>query len=371
MKKRNSNIELLKIIAIFIIVINHVTMTLTTNNIYSSQYLLPEIATSNIQHLIIFFFRYFGSWGNCIFLVCSAWFLLEQPKIKLQKVIKIILNVWVISILILVGVMLLPNINVDSKYILYSLFPNIFANNWFVTCYILLYLVHPYLNIIIKSLSKNQLLVFNIVTFILYMLIGSIKSDLLFNNQLIMFIVIYMYVAYVKFYMRDFHTNMKKNVYLFIISSLFILLSYLALNWLVLNIGHWQNKIIHFNTLSNPFILLSAISIFNISNNFKERNIKVINYISSITLLIYIIHENILLLRYIRPLYYIIIYNTFGYNYIIVWLLLFAFLWFGISLIISIFYEKSINKLIEKISIYFSNLFEKNMVKFFNRKSNT
>lgn len=373
MKKRNSNIELLKIIAIFIIVINHVTMTLTTNNMYSPKYLLPEIATLNIQHFIIFFFRHFGSWGNCIFLICSSWFLLDQSKVKIQKVLKILLNVYVISIMILVIMMMIPGIHIEPKYILYSLFPNVFANNWFVTCYLLLYLLHPYLNIIINTISKNQLLLFNVVTFVLYILIGSIKSDLLFNNSLIMFIVIYMFIAYVKLYMKEFQANTKKNVILFIVSFLCLLLSYTMLNIigsgaLTFKISFLSNKIIHFNTLSNPFILLSSIAIFNIFNNFKEKNNKVINYISSLTLLLYIIHENILLIRYIRPLYYIYIYNNFGYNYIIIWVLLFTLLWFVFSLLLSILYERSIYKIVDKTSAYLTKLLDGTLLRKLNDK---
>lgn len=67
---RNSGIELLKLFAIFLIVISHVTQTLTSENTYISYnaYVLNIVhATTNIQYLILVFFRHFGALGNSIF----------------------------------------------------------------------------------------------------------------------------------------------------------------------------------------------------------------------------------------------------------------------------------------------------------------
>ena len=75
---RDSGIELLKILAIFLIVISHVAQTLTSENPYITYngYIVDiSHATTNIQHLILVCFRTFGPLGNSIFFVCSTWFL--------------------------------------------------------------------------------------------------------------------------------------------------------------------------------------------------------------------------------------------------------------------------------------------------------
>lgn len=66
---RESGIELLKIIAIFLIVISHVTQTLyTINPVFPSNYVLElKYASKNIQHLILTWFSIFGSQGNLVF----------------------------------------------------------------------------------------------------------------------------------------------------------------------------------------------------------------------------------------------------------------------------------------------------------------
>ena len=73
-KSRNSGIEILKIIAIILIVISHVTQTLYSNNpIFSNEYVLEvRYSSKNIQHLILAWFSTFGAHGNLIFFVSSA-----------------------------------------------------------------------------------------------------------------------------------------------------------------------------------------------------------------------------------------------------------------------------------------------------------
>ena len=69
--RRNSSIELLKVVGIILIVISHVVQTLHSNNDYvlANDYILDiSMATRNIQQLILTILRYSGALGNSIFL---------------------------------------------------------------------------------------------------------------------------------------------------------------------------------------------------------------------------------------------------------------------------------------------------------------
>ena len=94
---RDSNIELLKIIAVFMIVISHSIP-------YASGLLLPESgidiwkASDNVQNIVLVFFRNLGPIGNLIFIICSAWFLIDINKVKSNKIAYIISDVFFISI---------------------------------------------------------------------------------------------------------------------------------------------------------------------------------------------------------------------------------------------------------------------------------
>ena len=99
---RNSSIELLKIVAIFLIAISHVSQTLIDKNAYVpwDDYLIPTTATTDISNLIVLIFHYFGPFGNSIFFICSAWFLIDNDKVSGRKILKMILDVWAISVIV-------------------------------------------------------------------------------------------------------------------------------------------------------------------------------------------------------------------------------------------------------------------------------
>lgn len=84
---RNSSIELLKIVALLIIVIGHTVQTLTEpGSDLASRYIIDvSKATTNPTVFSLLVLRLFGVWGNDLFFICSAWFLLQKDRWKKQK----------------------------------------------------------------------------------------------------------------------------------------------------------------------------------------------------------------------------------------------------------------------------------------------
>ena len=136
MKKRLSNIELLKIISLFFISIQH---------IISSSNINFGIASNNLEVIIFNCFRYFGCIGNTIFVICSAYFLLDSKGTNKKKIVYIFGDVFTISIIWLIPFIFI-NINLSIKDYIKEFFPILFQTNWFIGCYIILYLIHPLLN---------------------------------------------------------------------------------------------------------------------------------------------------------------------------------------------------------------------------------
>lgn len=102
-EERNSSVELLKIIAIFLILISHVIWTVgrTSEYIAYDDYVVDlSVATTNIQHLIMIMLYYSGALGNTVFFVCSSWFLVDSNRVNKKKMLYMALDVWVISVII-------------------------------------------------------------------------------------------------------------------------------------------------------------------------------------------------------------------------------------------------------------------------------
>lgn len=83
-KERQSGFELLKIVAMLLIVINHVTQSLEYLGTTDSLLFLGH-ATMDIQILTLNLLRQFGGIGNDIFFICSAWFLIGKKEKRLRK----------------------------------------------------------------------------------------------------------------------------------------------------------------------------------------------------------------------------------------------------------------------------------------------
>ena len=134
-KPRQSGIELLKVVAIFLIVISHVVQTLVEGPAPWGISIYGPLTNATTFTLGLLF--YCGALGNLIFFSCSVWFLLDKSRTNYEKVIRMILDIFVISILWLVPVLLWKQGEISSDLVLRSCFPTYFENNWYMTSYIL------------------------------------------------------------------------------------------------------------------------------------------------------------------------------------------------------------------------------------------
>ena len=133
MNRRNSGIELLKVFGMVLIVLSHVIQTLHNPKEYIpvTDYIVDlSRATTDIQQLVLVLFRHCGVLGNSIFFICSAWFLLDSDSINKKKILQMIMDVWFISVCVLIAVYIIRNGNLDRKIIVKQILPVTFGNNW-------------------------------------------------------------------------------------------------------------------------------------------------------------------------------------------------------------------------------------------------
>ena len=359
LKVRESGIELLKIIAVFLIVISHAAQVLYMQQLYDicpKAYINLNHVTTNIQHLILIFFRYFGTLGNCIFFISSAWFLCDSNKRNTKKILQMIIDVWIISIIFLL-VFVISGVNLSTDEIIKSIVPTTFSTTWFITCYLLLYSIHPYLNILVENISQEELLKINIVTLTIYFGGGYlIKRDLFFGNDLILFIVIYLLIAYIKKYLNYVFSNNKLNVTLVLLGILGNTGIVLLTNFLGLKVGGLLSEhMIHWSRNSSPFLLLIAIGLFNLFKN-KKFTSKEVNKLSALSLMIYLIHENSLVKNYFYPEVFSVIYDKLGYSHIVIWVVLLAACIFIISALLGFIYKYMFQRITKIIADKFVDI---------------
>ena len=347
-KERESGIELLKIIAIFLIVVSHVVQTLDSANYFFdlnlNGYIDLKNVTSNFQQFIVTSMRYFGSLGNLIFVICSSWFFVEKKGKFTRKIVNVIVDSLSISLLLLL-VFILCKVPITNFDIISSFRPIHYVSNWYINVYILFLLSMPLLNLIVSKTSKKQLLKINIVSVTLYFIIYFLVNSY-FYSDVFLFFTIFFVVAYIKKYCSNMVCNIKLNKVLLLLGFLSIFIFLFTLNYLGLKNPNSNINLQYWNKNNNPFLLLISLSLFVIFKNKKFKSSGV-NSISSLSLYVYLIHESILIKKYTRVYIWSYIYNQFSYKFIILEVFVYSILLMIFSLIASFIYKYIIKKYID------------------------
>ena len=349
---RDSGIELLKIFAIFVIVINHTVQSLTNEayNIPNNGFVIDiSRATTNIQCILLQIFRHFGVLGNSVFFICSAWFLLKSKNWNKKKWLFMVIEIWVVSIVIFIITYIILHGNISIGIVISSLFPTTFGNNWYMTCYLLFYPIHPILNSIVNMMNQRQLFRSTLVMVFLYVFMNFINCSWFFSSAIILWITIYFAIAYMQKYLMSFVDNIRENIILFIIGVIGFIGIILITDICGLYSQVLSDKVMRWVNNCNPFLLAMSIAMFNIARNIHFKN-RFINYISKLSLLIYIIHENIILRTYFRPAMWNYVYKRFGYSDVIQWVFIISFIIFIFGILCSILYVLTLQRFVNKVS---------------------
>lgn len=120
-------------------------------------------------------------------------------------------------------------------------------------------------------------------------------------------------------------------------------------NWLGLRISFLSDKSSYWRTDCNPFIIFGVIAAFNLFQHVEFHN-SAINRISGLSLLIYVIHENLLLRLYYRPWIIDVLYHRFGYSHIVIMDILLSMAIFAITAVISLVYSISVRRIVKSFS---------------------
>ena len=242
----------------------------------------------------------------------------------------------------------------DLKTIFLSFFSVTFNRYWFISAYILIYILSPYINKFLKSISKVEHKKILIITIIIWSIIPTIfgifndnTETFLYFNRFIWMIVLYMLGAYIRLYSINFfnkHTN-KKAIIISLCSFSFMVLGIILIfkfKDVFLKIGtkelayFWQP-----NTI--PMLMLS-VSIFELFLNLKIKNNKVINVLASTTLGIYMLHDGPLRFTLWQKIFKSL--NCLNSKYAIIYIIFHTFIIFAVGVVIDL-----IRQLIEKIIV--------------------
>lgn len=296
-KIRKSNFEIMRIISMILIILWHI--------ILHGKLLENSVGPFNIYYKFIL---YFAIVHVNSFLLLTGYFQ-SKSKFKLSKLLNLVLEVIFYSFLIFfLGVKF--NIIKDYNVMDYinNLLPSSVGNYWFICSYIIVYIFSDYINKFISYLDKRQFKRVLIVMFLtLSVFVWISGTKFLLNDGYNFYHMIFMYMigAYLRIYPLKESYHFKKmsgsGYKTLIVFLLFIVIIInLSLNAFAHDIAYMNNFLYEFAyrvlsleyLYSAPLVIVQTVLYFEIFNGLNIKS-KIVNYISSCTFGIYLLHDNI------------------------------------------------------------------------------
>lgn len=294
---RNSNFELLRIIAIFFIIMSHFCVhsgfgfnsQLLMNNIFLRVFTLGHLGTD----LFILIFGYF-----------SISTIPTMATIR-KKAIKLLSQVWFYSVSIYFLTVIFGTKNIHIKEFIHALLPTTFSVYWFFTPYIVVFLFSPFINTLFLSLDRHKQNVLAFLLFILYCLIPTITQQLPGEGtgegkgSIATFVMLYTLGAWIRISDYSFLKSIKIGTtmtILFFGTHLFLCAVGEGVKTFPFNIAS-----VYFNSRNSIIIIGLAVGILLIAANGKERCYTSVNTIASMSFGVYLLHDNV----YMRKLIWI------------------------------------------------------------------
>ncbi len=304
MKKRIVSIELLRILAMMMVVMLH----------YLSKggLLTPLTESFSAGAYAAWLLEAFSIVAVNVYMLISGYFLVESG-FRLGRLAELICQVLFYSLLIppvLMALGLLDPGQLTVYQLLQCLFPNQMVHYWFITAYITMYLFAPVLAAGAKQMSRKQLR----NTILLLLLLFSISKSVLpvqleMDNQGydgLWFMCVFLVAAYLRLYGFPFLQKGKRAVMCYLGSCLLIYGLTLGIRLIYLQTGHLGNFIHSPYDYNHILTLFAAISLFYAFSNWQLSADtwlgKLILRVAPCTLGVYLLHEHIQL-RTLWPLW--------------------------------------------------------------------
>lgn len=345
MEQRKSNIELLRIISIFLIIIFHCA--------FKSGFEFGVCLSVN--KLLVKTFYMFGELGVNLFVLIFGYFMVNS-RFRCIKLIRLLAEVqfyhW---IMIFVACKLDVFELTGWKNVFLSFFPVTLNYYWFITAYIIIYILSTYFNILIHAMDKKTyqkllgivLILYCVIPSVLGLFLGTTES-ILYYNRMIWMVVVYFLGAYIQKYGLPIIRAKKEAVIIVLFSSAILMSSILVINkfhdfFVILGTDEpaffWPP-----NTV--PMILLS-IGIFGLFLHLKISYHRGINIIASTTLGIYLLHDGILASWIWRKVFRCVEYQNSPF--LIIYIFGVAILIFVVGVVIDLLRQKTEQCIVERL----------------------
>jgi surface polysaccharide O-acyltransferase-like enzyme len=296
-RQRDSNLELLRILAMLLIIGDHL-------GVHSGTW--PTTATAanpvdySLRHLFVLNLQMGGQVGVTAFVLISGYFLCTS-EFKLSRIIKIELQMLIFSIVITAVTAICNPPAVNSYTWFRAFFPTSFKTWWFATVYIVLVALSPFVNKLLAVLTRREHLALVAVLFVVMSLLPTLTNDaFVVADYLGRFIFLYCAAAYLRMHpdARIFKVKALPAIGIAIVA--YVLPSLIMPFYALYDKSNPWYPLITWFLRSSPdheriFSLFAGLFLFLAFKRFRLGSNRVINLVSGTTFGIYLFSDHFLI----------------------------------------------------------------------------
>ena len=277
-----SNIEMLRVLSIILIMFHHYALGLSDTS-------SGGITFNRVFFETLFCFSHIGV--NCFVLITG--FFSSNKEINYNRIVSLVFQTKIYALSLFVIAVLIKAQKASLNNIIQNLFPIITGRYWFVSIYILLYLLSPYINIVVESLTKKKMQVLIALLAIVVCFLPTLTLDF-FYSRLLWFVLLFLCGRYYAIYKKELikKVNPKKCLLYAIIVFVLLVLSVVVFDYIGCNISEEIGSKHYTFAVGNkvPQMVVSSL-LFIYFENLKIQNNSLINFLSSCTFGIYLVHS--------------------------------------------------------------------------------
>lgn len=239
------------------------------------------------------FLSIFGAFGkigiNC-FVLITGYFMCTS-SISLKKFIRLVLEVCFYNIVIYLIFVITGHTEISLMGILTAIFPITEIGQNFTGCFLLFYLMIPFLNVLVGGMSEKQHIYLLVLVSFIYIFFGTVKVFDVSMNYVSWFAVLYLISSYIRLHPKKMFEN----------TRIWGVLSLISLSMCIVGIVLCiiaGTLIDRFNPFffvvdSNTFLaVFTGISSFMFFKNLKIKNSRLINTVAASSFGVLLIHAN-------------------------------------------------------------------------------
>ncbi|MBR3040656.1 MAG: acyltransferase [Lachnospiraceae bacterium] len=301
-KKRQANLELLRIIAMLMVITLHY---LGKGNALPEMENLTPSAPDFVNGMIAWTFEILSYGAVNLYVLISGYFLINSTA-KNEKVFKIVIQVLFYSIgifLIFLVLGKLPEYASETFFKTLFFAPIASAHYWFASSYVFFYLLAPFAAVGIRKLNQKQHLGLMIICLLLFSRVWRMilpQSAPLDDKGygLIWFLTLFTVASYIRRFVPIEKKKRPLYLVLYFLCSIITLASFFAVYAVFKSTGRFEVFIKILLEYNSPTIIISSVSLFlffrtiTIPDGFLS---KTILFIAPLTFGIYLLHEHYLL----------------------------------------------------------------------------